>query len=204
MVCECGHNEAAHAVNEYNDGACVATDAQGAVCYCDEYRADASRSHECGACGGSGEEIETAFPYDAPILNHHSGFPCPVCLGSGRISDVIPDAHTCDACEGYGEIHRIDIPALMVPWSTAETIQCYVCKGVGRLSDRMPARDAIADAQTLAYFATTPRATRGVRRELDLALNEAAYETHRAVKHGEPFYRLIGRAAFRAVPGLRG
>ena len=69
--------------------------------------------------------------------------------------------------------------------------------------------DALADAETLLYYATTIKATRGARRELVTALDNATFYGSRAARfvakaagHWSAF--TAARAAFRAVPGLRG
>jgi hypothetical protein len=84
-------------------------------------RAQADASHPCDACGGSGYRETDVETFGTPHWGGTAYYPpCPVCQGSGRISDVIPAAdakadaetlrlfmldgrHFCDlgTCEGY-------------------------------------------------------------------------------------------------------
>jgi len=101
----------------------------------------------------------------------------------------------CRACERTGCKFRHEGCA-------ARSHTCPACLGSGQVTDRIPAADAIADAETLrllalAYFAIP------LGDELDRAA------THLSVQEcGERFASeisyLAARAAFRAVPGLRG
>lgn len=97
--------------------------------------------------------------------------------------------HACDACDGTGWAVRGCV--------YDRTNACPVCLGEGRISDQMPARDALADAETLRLNQRTGR---------------AGYETWAAGSWGLHFQQngwlgaveLAAHAAFRAVPGLRG
>src|SRR5262245_56563572 len=51
---------------------------------------DASKSHTCAACGGSGCGRACGIHWGYCHCALDARGDCPVCLGSGRISDVIP------------------------------------------------------------------------------------------------------------------
>jgi hypothetical protein len=124
-------------------------------------------------------------------------------------------SHACDACGGSGQHHKY------LPDSNTVTVsyRCPVCQGAGRISDVMPAKDALADAETLTRFANhdaTPfmqrqrEGWRYSRRAVQLAgrVRTAILETiglHRYLPYPAPErVTRTARAAFRAVPGLRG
>lgn len=122
-------------------------------------------------------------------------------------------SHPCAACGGSG---RVPV-SCDSPWHRAKLCSCNfgmdrpcpVCLGAGRISDKMPARDAVADAETLARIADSvlgayedgiyPFQNSHVTARLQgwLAITGAeTYSDHRAL--------LAARAAFRACLGLRG
>jgi len=121
-----------------------------------------ARAHECGACGGSGMKPQKADP----VWPFKDSKPCLVCLGSGRISDVMPvkdamaDALTATAIAShiYSVEHQTYGPAIR-----REALPLMWLSGGSRLP----------------LFKT--REDRNYNRALHAA-----------------------RAAFRAVPGLRG
>lgn len=92
--------------------------------------------------------------------------PCDACGGF---------AYLCGGCSGGGRYWDIRHSCVRVA--------CPVCLGAGSFPDRMPARDAVADAETLQ--------TVGPR-----IIGREPYTVIEAIR--------FARAAFRAVPGLRG
>jgi len=118
-------------------------------------------------------------------------------------------SHRCDTCQGSG----LSDAFVSVSISGA-MYRCFVCNGSGTLPDQMPVADALADAEMLlaAAFALEDRRSRyaydsGLVSRIDLL--EAQGEAFRAInpawsgeesKHGS----MAARAAFRAVPALRG
>ncbi len=160
------------------------------------------------------------------------------CAGcGGRDGSCLAETELGGDSDGLGMAGGSYVPAPLP--------QCSVCLGAGRISDRMPARDAVADAETLrlncesrapewawtrrhvieaaalggdstlAWFSPREAARSALRavpslRSGDCARQEA-YD-HGAVRGSiglvacfcrdcAPF---TARAAFRAVPGLRG
>ena len=98
---------------------------------------DNEQTHECAACGGTGDKFEHAYA--------KAGCNCPACGG----------------------------------------LVCLICLGAGRISDRMPVADAMADAETVRRIVEPYAVTEINGPVVDL-------------------YNAAARAAFRAVPGLRG
>ena len=101
---------------------------------------------------------------------------CAACGGTGEASEYRPACSNEAHGEGCG---CGDAP-----------LPCPVCLGAGRISDRMPVADAMADAETLRLVATT----------LDPALVDWL-DTWVGDPDGA---NAAARAAFRAVPALRG
>lgn len=102
----------------------------------------------------------------------------------------------CAACGGSGMIWQ---------WcdksrTRDERVVCPVClwRNNGRISDRMPAADAMADAETLRLHGMP-----GDIREYGATAALLLYTTE-MVDAAPHYARLEARAAFRAVPGLRG
>lgn len=121
----------------------------------------------CAACGGTGEDT------------------CIAC--SHRPRYAMTD-YTCQ-----DQAHRADV-------------FCPVCLGSGRISDAVPARDAVADAETLHAMAAL--APLDWYYDVDLSECDAVLSADCSVwiKYDRDTYRYTdaAHAAFRAVPGLRG
>lgn len=92
--------------------------------------------------------------------------------------------HECAACGGSGS-----------EWDGDIDYVCPVCLGAGRISDKMSVRDAVADAETLG---TEIAEASYLVRTLGL-LHKRTGELAAVL-----YARGAARAAFRAVPGLRG
>ena len=116
--------------------------------------------------------------------------------------------HKCGACGGLGRIdkpHRIGGSSFYDGYATL--VFCPVCLGSGRISDRMPAADAMADAETLLNLSYTEPKDWAAE-----AWNTGGFiRWYLDRENGicEPEYLAVvaesaARAAFRAVPGLRG
>lgn len=123
--------------------------------------------------------------------------------------------HECSACGGTGCRFESTHGGRLRPCEAP----CPVCLGTGRISDRMPVADALADAETLRAFQRDPYPPNFLLR----TLAPDAYATeHGALRCGvsadlwarghfyETEWALVddaahaARAAFRAVPGLKG
>jgi hypothetical protein len=120
---------------------------------------------------------------------------------------VMANTRDCRACGGTGEpvcswcsegIHYTTNFGCTDSAHWPETA-CPVCLGSGRVEDRIPASDAVADAETLRLVADGKVATllRGAENGRRSVAIEYAY-------HGQGVAKGAARAAFRAVPGLRG
>lgn len=123
--------------------------------------------------------------------------------------------HKCDACVGSG---AEDTGCPTDPCPVCPATRCPVCQGAGRLPDQMPAKDALADAETLRAFVRDPHPPhlllrvlapdayavdpRALRCGVDAALWKRGhfYETEGALVDDATW---AARAAFRAVPGLK-
>lgn len=124
------------------------------------------------------------------------------------------DSHACDACGGSGMSTAIGV------WCP---VACPVCLGAGSFPDRMPARDALADAETLrrahdseagnseSCWCVGPSGERHLPCcDLLDAMAWASISRIQRSVHGPESDMWHGaieesaRAAFRAVPGLRG
>lgn len=107
--------------------------------------------------------------------------------------------HKCSACDGIGMIFD----------ESRNHPDCQVCLGAGRISDRMPAKDAVADAETL-FNAVSSHVMAWAWQDLvflSYAPQYAAESIHYGMgdpQDGAELARLAARAAFRAVSGLRG
>lgn len=103
-----------------------------------------------------------------------------------KTSNEQAGSHPCAACGGDGVIHLFE--------------NCPVCLGAGAISDRMPAADAQADASTLTSYLIgygNPWKTRAaVLAWTPWPLNDDSINHYDVIT--------AARAAFRAVPGLRG
>ena len=130
---------------------------------------------------------------------------------AAKLSAPKPASHACDACggSGLGNDHAVS-DGRCCPLGS-ECIDCLSCFGAGRISDVMPASDALADAETMVMVLRDMNA-RGAIGVLDClsALGTAAangrYAAAEASTWASASYRAhdAARAAFRAVPGLRG
>ena len=105
-------------------------------------------------------------------------------------------SHECAGCGGSGKRATVGLPRLSQDWRDRV---CLVCLGSGRISDRMPARDAVADAETL----TSCLIAYGNAWKARALLNWTTWPLSSVIID---YYDAIhaARAAFRAVPGLRG
>lgn len=133
-----------------------------------------TKQRPCDACGGTGER-DVALCYCGGLADTCDG--CPDCLGLGCYRERERNgSHDCPACSGRG-------------WQ----------------SDAMPVSDALADAETLWRFAWDGGAEVG---DLTPAYLDAAAVDLREAEllddFAAPIAQSAARAAFRAVPGLRG
>lgn len=116
--------------------------------------------------------------------------------------------HWCGGCNGSGTAREPNIaPTYDERW------RCPVCLGAGRISDQMPARDAECDAETLRAnqeLAKWGTRTREALAEIDEWIGHLVVDLFRvqgglSTSADAVFSaRLLSRAAFRAVPDLRG
>lgn len=135
-------------------------------------------NHACDACGGAGGDHWV-------VRYWHDGQPV-FELGFSDEATARREQDYLDRA-GWGR----------VTCSPVETPSpCPVCRGAGRISDRMPVADALADAETLrrAYGLGSPLPTR----DIEAVIGRARINDVRKIT------RACARAAFRAVPGLRG
>lgn len=113
-----------------------------------------------------------------------------------KTSNEQAGSHECDACGGTGR-YTFYYPANPI---IRAHINCPVCLGAGAISDRMPAADAQADASTLTSYLIgygNPWKTRAaVLAWTPWPLNDDSINHYDVIT--------AARAAFRAVPGLRG
>lgn len=115
--------------------------------------------------------------------------------------------HTCDACDGIGmvfdELHFHP--------------DCPVCLGSGTISDRMPVADALADAETLHLNAIPSdndectlaqgfglQARFWIKDSLSKCSRWTGDDYAESQDRAKTKACAAARAAFRAVPGLRG
>jgi hypothetical protein len=128
----------------------------------------------------------------------------------------------CDACGGGGcgspfDWHReIHAARRRLTGRVGCRVPCLVCQGAGRISDAMPVKDALADAETLRLNVTSelPPGQRWSRAlgTVSKALAEAEWFAVVAGGMARKGIRAesaaqaaaAARAAFSAVPGLRG
>lgn len=151
------------------------------------------RDHECAGCGGSG-------PHE---------------YGKGtRLSSAYTIGRDGKDCPSYVERGSVAYTA----WKRGRAVRCCpVCLGSGRISDRMPVADAVADAETLCGIKAEDGGQerhRGRCRRWHMTLLGRAQRhgesaaSYTKCDHGETsapyFSREAARAAFRAVPGLKG
>jgi hypothetical protein len=124
--------------------------------------------------------------------------------------------HACDTCGGSGWAEQWnDGPHTYVSGC------CPACQGSGRISDVMPARDAMADAETLVLCVRewrtfeytrarkTVRGRMGERIGADLfdavmAGGSVRFQMSSLDRDGYAVAREAASHALRAVPGLRG
>ena len=113
----------------------------------------------------------------------------------------------CMACGGIGWVQAPDIIRDTDGHVYSQAL-CPVCAGKRRISDRMPAADALADAETLRRVWTRRvRARTLVGRAAERGLDVVRMRPwlgDEAVSLAGRFATEAARAAFRAVPGLRG
>lgn len=116
----------------------------------------------------------------------------------------------CKGCDGSGYVHRPDFFSDMPHTGHAATCwcgatDCPACLGTGRVVDHIPVADAVADAETLHTYAWDGGAEVG---DLTPAYLDAAAvdlrEDELLDDFAAPIAESAARAAFRAVPGLRG
>lgn len=156
----------------------------------EQARADAS--HACDACGGAGGDHWV-------VRYWHDGQPV-FELGFSDEATARREQDYLDRA-GWGR----------VTCSPVETPSpCPVCRGAGRISDRMPAADALADAETLrllwherAEGFNLPDRFR-VEHQTVALFWQAGSLGHYIPHECADSARDAARAAFRAVPGLRG
>lgn len=173
-------------------------------------------SHPCAACGGRGVlPADGALMHDKPkgkcVCGHGWGFHGPTghsyCRGTVRAAWKTEGvgARPCDC----GEFHPKNL--LQPPSAYYAPADCPVCLGAGQLSDRMPARDAVADAETLRFIAAASDYSvefqTWIGSPSTLALNRAVMNADMAIHGAVDFSRergeLAAHDAFRVVPGLR-
>jgi len=110
---------------------------------------------------------------------------------------MMTSTHPCDACGGRGSYYAAQLTSSRTVWT-----RCPVCLGAGQFPDRMPVADAVADAETLrpwipyTHWLFTPAVANVIRYSRGSRGRAAEYAAFDAVA--------AARAAFRAVPGLRG
>jgi hypothetical protein len=109
--------------------------------------------------------------------------------------------HACDACGG-SEVMLLPCDPNCACGGEAY-FDCPVCLGAGSFPDQMPVADAVADAETLRVLLPhrlmlTDLPYLHVRCSADIPAWEDAENT------ACEWSRSAARAAFRAVPGLRG
>jgi hypothetical protein len=98
----------------------------------------------------------------------------------------------CKGCDGSGAAPKRFDPV----WPFADPKHCPACLGSGRVTDGPYRRDAEVDAETL-------RPT-GMLWETQGWVSSAVVQDPRFPERAIACYRRAARAAFRAVPGLRG
>ena len=129
-------------------------------------------------------------------------------------------SHDCAACGGKCLDQRHETPCEGHATCTAcaeECAPCSVCGGSGRISDVMPVKDAIADAETLRYGSSEMRLDPAYDyAPVVIATFEAVIGARQCGQRARTlvdggfwagvwgYARDAARAAFRAVPGLRG
>lgn len=156
-------------------------------------------THPCDACSGTGSHSLTVAYGDVRpgdrIWNRH-GYSSPI----GHWTEVL--TVTCD-----GPQHGLTTRDGYKQWGWSHEglgVQrsCPVCLGAGRFSDRMPARDALADAETLLS------ALKVCKHDTVQCYVDGAWASARAsageIEPSGMWAERAARAAFRAVPGLRG
>ena len=122
-------------------------------------------------------------------------------------------SHECAACGGSGKKATVGLPRLSQDWRDRV---CPVCLGSGRVSDVIPARDAVADAETLHLASDDGRLLPGLHLARIAAewaehwirtTDRTGYRPPKPIGHSDKAYSSAARAAraaFRACPGLRG
>jgi hypothetical protein len=103
----------------------------------------------------------------------------------------------CRGCDGRAWSLPYDTEH--IGWSACP--DCPICLGSGQVEAKPSVRDAEADAETLRGMTHTKPATNMTRQGIARAGLGIAFET---VHDGPALVQNAARAAFRAVPGLRG
>lgn len=153
------------------------------------------------------------MPSDQTVSASH---PCDACEGSGAVGcascritadlDVLAAFGLCATCADL-EADGYDVGRL------ATTPPCPVCLGAGSFPDCMPARDALADAETLRAYVSAAMSNQGystsnVGRASRWTWTGMEYWRSRGEYPDEflaaAMIRKAAHAAFRACPGLRG
>lgn len=119
--------------------------------------------------------------------------------------------HTCDACGGTGDANDYRPACSNDAHGDGcgcgdAPFPCPVCLGEGRFPDRMPVADAMADAETLRLaLIEHDRLSHG------LGMTDCEWvvrDSYARLRNPDGVARcevaIEARAAFRAVPGLRG
>lgn len=152
-------------------------------------------SHPCDACGGTGED-SSAIDRAAERLFDDLGVP----------------EHQARCYPSWPGNHIVRLVAQRLSDGKCATCvvdaECPVCLGAGSFPDRMPARDAVADAETLYGIAYAEALAERERDAVFCHLYSAREAGRMAIGGARDFAgergELAARAAFRAVPGLRG
>jgi hypothetical protein len=176
----------------------------------------ARADHPCDACGGSGDRFldrnQIEIPEGQECGAKEGGL---ICGAPAEWRDVTkdpgdggfyrhgdPDAYLC-------ERHMMEVET---PAGPEEGELCPVCQGSGRISDVMPAADAMADAETVRLAAKRrPGLRSDVRhasyygaRVLDYTCDRDDIGDVDPADVAAGYAQTAARAAFRAIPGLRG
>lgn len=167
-----------------------------------------SRTRTCLGCEGTGDQKPNVRPIpDLDCGAYH--WRCGTCLAAN--TDLDGECQFCQ-CQGL----------YCTRWSCSDQrhfVACSACQGSGVIVDRIPASDALADAETLRLHPigegrlrkdpATGHKYRAMNRYL--VIRDADYLATRLRAAGPDCIENLAyvtervtRAAFRAVPGLRG